>query len=135
MSASGLIKDVDAYSPGQGVVVVTVMADNATGIIDNAVLDLVRLALNDENVRPVSDKRLIIQPANIIEYHIEAVVYIGAGADGNLVFSKSIERINKYIQDNFVLNRTHSLSGIYDALHEPEVRRVDLISPEADVGR
>jgi len=133
LSTSNLVKDVDSYSPGQGAVVVTVLSTNNEGIADSALISQVTIALNEENVRPISDKRLIVQKANIIEYEIEATIKVGSGADYSLVLNASIEKINQYINDNFLLNRPHSLSGIYDALHEPEVRIVNLISPIEDI--
>ena len=79
-SADGQVKDASATSPAPASVTVTVLANNDTGIADAALLATVARALNAEEVRPLGD-RLTVQAAQVIDYQIEATLFIGVGPE------------------------------------------------------
>jgi phage-related baseplate assembly protein len=81
-STDGRVKDASATSPAPAsvTVTVTVLANNDTGIADAALLATVARALNAEDVRPLGD-RLTVQAAHVIDYQIEAILFIGVGPE------------------------------------------------------
>ncbi|HDM8292202.1 TPA: baseplate J/gp47 family protein [Yersinia enterocolitica] len=55
-------------------------------------LTIVRAALNDEDVRPVVD-RVTVQSAAIVDYQIDAVIYIYPGPEAEPVRAASQARL------------------------------------------
>jgi len=55
------------------------------------------------------------------------------GPDANVVKTKSIEAISQYVKDHHLLGNDITLSGIYAALHQPGVERVELIKPTTNI--
>ena len=77
-SSDGRVKDASATSPAPAHVIVTVLANNDTGIADAELLGTVARALNAEEVRPLGD-RLTVQAAQVIaEWEAQAGEYLAA---------------------------------------------------------
>lgn len=89
-------------------------------------------ALNDQAVRPVAD-RLTVQSASIINYEIDAVLYVYPGPAQEPILADAQKRLNAYINEQRRLGRDIRLTAIYAALHTQGVQRVELRSPLADV--
>ncbi|AIR84897.1 baseplate assembly protein [Pantoea rwandensis] len=131
-SADGRVADASATSPSPAVVVVTVLAREGDGTAPADLLAVVDAALNDENVRPVAD-RVTVQPADIVNYEIEAELYLYPGPEAEPIRAASEAKLVAYISTQKRLGRDIRLSALYAAMHVEGVQRVNLIQPLADV--
>ncbi len=82
-SADGRVADASAISPSPAVATVTVLAREGDGTAAADLLAVADKALNDENVRPVAD-HVSVQPAEIVNYEIEAEVYVYPGPEARV---------------------------------------------------
>lgn len=131
-SADGRVADASALSPSPACVTVTVLARAGNGEASPELLDIVSAALNDEDVRPVAD-RVTVQSATIVDYQIDAVLYIYPGPEAEPVRVAAEARMSAYIGTQRRLGRDIRTSAIYAALHVEGVQRVELNAPLADV--
>ncbi|MBD2798217.1 baseplate assembly protein [Xenorhabdus sp. 18] len=131
-SADGRVADASAISPSPANVTVTIMSREDKGIASKALLEIVEKALNDENVRPVAD-RLKVQSANIVEYEIDAVLYIFPTPESEPIRKAAEQKLKHYVEAQHRLGRDIRLSAIYAALHVEGVQRVELKAPLKDV--
>ncbi|CNF51881.1 baseplate assembly protein [Yersinia enterocolitica] len=131
-SADGRVADASALSPSPACVTVTVLARAGNGEASPELLDIVRAALNDEDMRPVAD-RVTVQSAAIVDYQIDAVIYIYPGPEAEPVRAAAQARLEIYINTQRRLGRDIRTSAIYAALHVEGVQRVELNAPLADV--
>lgn len=134
-SADGRVADATAISPVPCEVVVTVLGAEGDGSLpaDSPVLEAVRLALNDEEIRPVGD-RLTVQGAAISPYSIAATLYLASsGPEAEPVLAAAQARVDAYRTAQRRLGRDINRSAIIAALHVEGVTRVDLDQPAADI--
>ncbi|KJK20354.1 baseplate J/gp47 family protein [Pseudomonas sp. NPDC087612] len=125
-NASGLVVDATAQSPLPAQVVVTVLALEGDGSAPAALLDTVRLKLNDDDVRPVGD-RLTVQGAQILRYRIDAVVHMsGNGPEIEATLAECKRRLQAWINPRRRLGVEVARSGVDAQLHINGVSRVDL---------
>ncbi len=132
LAADGDVLDVSAVSPTPGEVVVTVLSRTGDGTAGSPLLTAVEEALNDEDVRPLTDL-VTVQSATIVDFTVEAEIYTYPGPDSSTVIEAAEAALDAYIASVRKIGRDITLSGIYAALHQPGVQRVDLIAPVADV--
>ena len=126
-SSDGRVKDASATSPAPASVTVTVLANNDTGIADAALLATVARALNAEEVRPLGD-RLTVQAAQVIDYQIEATLFIGVGPEVPILLDAV-----RVSQPRRPLGHSIYRSACSAAAHVEGVRKVVLTSPAADI--
>lgn len=131
-SADGRVADASALSPSPANVTVTVLSREGDGTAAADLLAVVTAALNDENVRPVAD-RVTVQSATIVNYTIDAKLYLYPGPEAEPIKAAAIERLQTYIKAQSRLGRDIRKSAIYGALHVEGVQRVELTAPAADV--
>lgn len=131
-SADGRVADASAISPSPAVVTVTVLAREGNGAAADDLLAVVNAALNGENVRPVAD-RVSVQPAEIVNYEIEAEIYLYPGPEAEPVRAAAEAKLAAYVSAQRRLGRDIRLSALYAAMHVEGVQRVSLIKPVADV--
>ncbi|WP_422417092.1 baseplate J/gp47 family protein [Pseudomonas sp. GZD-222] len=125
-NASGQVADATAESPAPAQVVVTVLALEGDGGAGADLLDTVRLALNDDDVRPVGD-RLAVQGATILRFRIDAVVHMsGSGPEIEATLAECKRRLQDWINPRRRLGVEVSRSGVDAQLHINGVSRVDL---------
>ncbi|MFN3881495.1 MAG: baseplate J/gp47 family protein [Nitrincola lacisaponensis] len=132
LSADGDVLDASAISPIPGDVVVTVLSRTGDGSASQPLLDAVDATLSAESVRPLTD-HVIVQSATITNYTIEATLYFYAGPGSAEVMASAQAAAEAYTAEQHALGRDVTLSGIYAALHQPGVQRVELASPLADI--
>ncbi|GHC17582.1 baseplate assembly protein [Kushneria pakistanensis] len=132
LSADGRVADATAVSPSPCVAVVTVLSQLGTGEATPDLLDIVQTALSAEDVRPVGD-RLTVQSATIVDYSIEATLYLYPGPEQEPILAASRAKAAAYVAEQRRLGRDIRLSAVYAALHVEGVQRVELTSPAADV--
>ncbi|HEO0718005.1 TPA: baseplate assembly protein [Yersinia enterocolitica] len=131
-SADGRVADASALSPSPACVTVTVLARAGNGEASPELLDIVRAALNDEDVRPVAD-RVTVQSAAIVDYQIDAVLYLHPGPEAEPVRVAAEKKLTAFVTAQRRLGRDIRTSAIYAALHVEGVQRVELNAPAADV--
>lgn len=132
LTAHGDVLDASAISPAPGDVLVTVLSRTGGGIPSINVLNAVSAALNAEDVRPLCDT-VTVQAAEIVSYEITAEIEFRPGPDADKVLETAQAAASAYAAAQHVLGDDVTLSGIYAALHQPGVARVNLITPAADI--
>ncbi len=132
LSASGGVLDASAISPTPGQVLVTVLSRIGNGVASPELQATVYAAINAESVRPLTDY-VQVQSATITQYAIKATLYFYAGPDREVVLANAQAAAEAYAQAQHRLGRDVTLSGIYAALHQPGVQRVELTSPAASI--
>nr|WP_310617847.1 baseplate assembly protein [Pantoea cypripedii] len=131
-SADGRVADASAISPSPAVVTVTILGREGNGAAADDLLTVVDAALNDEDVRPVAD-RVSVQSAEIVDYAIEAELYLYPGPEAEPIRAASEAKLAAYVTAQKRLGRDIRLSALYAAMHVEGVQRVNLIRPVADV--
>lgn len=132
LGADADVLDASATSPDPGEVVVTVLSRTGDGTAPTELLDAVDAAVSAEDVRPLTD-HVTVQSATIVDYTVEATLYFYAGPDRTVVLAAAQANLEKYVEAQHRLGLDVTLSGIYAALHQPGVQRVDLASPTANI--
>jgi phage-related baseplate assembly protein len=125
-NASGRVADASAISPSPACVTVSVLAVDGDGTPDEALLDLVRVALNDEDVRPLGD-RLTVQAAQVLPYTINATIHMGSlTAEAELIEAQARQRLTKLVTQRHRLGLDIRRSALDAAMHVDGVRFVEL---------
>lgn len=132
LSADGQVLDASAISPTPGEVLITVLSRQGSGVPDATLLATVLAKLSDESVRPLTDY-VQVQAATIAQYQVTATLYFYAGPDREVVMANARAALEAYTNSQHRLGLDVTLSGIYAALHQPGVQRVDLASPTANL--
>ncbi len=132
LSADGDVADVYPTSPTPGNVVVYVLSRTGNGTASSALLDKVNAALNADLVRPLTDN-VTVQSASIVTYSVEAELVILPGPDSAVVRQTALDAITAYTVAQRKIGHDITLSGVYAALHQPGVQRVNLNSPSANI--
>lgn len=109
-SASGDIHDVTVTSPTAGQVVVTVLTHSGNGVPDQALLDTVTAALNDD-VRPLTDE-VIVQAPTVIDYTVNATLTIYAGFNQGNIQASAQASLDTYVHAQHVLGRDITVTGV-----------------------
>lgn len=131
-SADGRVADISVTSPQPACVTVSVLSREGNGAASDELLTVVRNALNDEDVRPVAD-RVTVQSASIVDYRINATLYLYPGPESEPVRSAAEAKLGAYITAQHRLGRDIRKSAIYAALHVEGVQRVELAAPVSDI--
>jgi phage-related baseplate assembly protein len=131
LSADAKVKDINVNSPNPGEVVVTVLSTEGNGQPDDTLIGMVRSALNDEDVRPLTDQ-VTVQSANINTYTVDATLILYDGPDSEVVMQSAQQAVEQFVIDNHRLGHDINLSGLYAALHQPGVQQVQLAYPSSD---
>lgn len=132
LSADADVKDIGVESPTPGQVLITVLSRSGTGVPAQGVLDAVTAALNDEDVRPLTDQ-VIVQAATVTEYAIDADIWCYGNVDSDVVRQASIDAAQAYADAMHRLGHDVTISGLHRALHQPGVQRVVVNSPVAAI--
>ena len=131
-SADGRVADISVTSPSPACVTISVLSRENNGVASEDLLAVVRNALNGEDVRPVAD-RVTVQSAAIVEYQINATLYLYPGPESEPIRAAAVKKLEAYITAQHRLGRDIRLSAIYAALHVEGVQRVELTAPLADI--
>ena len=122
-SADGRVADISVTSPSPACVTISVLSRENNGVASEDLLAVVRNALNGETV----------QSAAIVEYQINATLYLYPGPESEPIRAAAVKKLEAYITAQHRLGRDIRLSAIYAALHVEGVQRVELASPLADI--
>lgn len=131
-SASADVADVAVTSDAPGSVTITVLSVLGDGTPSADLRATVSDAVNADEVRPLCDS-VVVQGAVIQSYAVAATIYVGAGPDADVVTAQAQSALNTYLAQTHALGATVSRSGIFAALHQGGVTRVELTSPATDI--
>lgn len=132
LSASAQVEDVGVDSPIPGTVRITILSTDPSGVPSEALLDTVRTALNDEEIRPLCDA-VPVQGPEIIESAIEATLYRMEGPAGDVAAANAREALDAWLLKIRKLGKGLVRSGIDAALHQPGMHRVEIAVPPEDI--
>lgn len=130
-TADADVADATAVSPTPGQVVVTVLSASGSGVPGSGVLDAVTEVLTGP-VRPLTDE-VIVQPATLVPFAIEAQLTVFAGPDQGLLLQTALDSLNAHLAAARKLGRDVTRSSLIAALHVANVQKVELLSPVADL--
>ena len=132
LSADGRVSDAKAISPTPAYVEVTLLTTEGDGTASQEIIDNVDAALSAEDIRPVGD-RLNVQSATIVNYQVDATLYVYPGPEQEPILQAAQDSLEKYITAQRRIGRDIRISALHAALHVEGVQRVELASPVADV--
>lgn len=132
LSADGDVKDIQPVSPTPGAVTVYVLSRTGTGLASDDLLTKVNAELNADKIRPLTDN-VTVQSAAIVNYAIAADLVIMPGPDAGIVQKAAIEAATTYADAQRKIGYDINLSGLYAALHQPGVSKVNLTTPAANI--
>lgn len=127
-SADAEVLDASAISPEPGHVLVSVLSRTGNGEASPELLDAVEAVVNGRTVRPLTDL-VTVASAEIVEYAIEAQLFVYDGPDQTVVLEAAQASVERYRDSAQRLGRDITISGLYAALHVEGVQRVNLVSP------
>jgi phage-related baseplate assembly protein len=90
-SASGKVAAVRATSPSPAEVVIAILSSDGDGTPSAELIATVQAAVNDEDTRPLGD-RVTVQGAEIIEYAIDATLYLYPGPESEPIINAAWPR-------------------------------------------
>jgi len=125
------VKSVGIQGPPDtdpGEVLVTILSGEGSGTASAPLIAAVATALNDEDVRPLTDQ-VTVQSASIINYSIIATLYISPGPDPDAVRLTALASVTALTAEKHAVGADIRLSAVYAALHVGGVERVTLTSP------
>ncbi|PSJ22131.1 baseplate assembly protein [Halomonas sp. ND22Bw] len=132
LSADGRVADATATSPAPVEALVTLLSTEGNGAASQELIDAVYPALSAETVRPVGD-RLTVQSAEIIDYSVDATLYVYPGPEQEPILAAAQSALTAYVTAQRRIGRDIRISAIHAALHVEGVQRVELAAPAADV--
>jgi len=132
LSADGRVSDAKAQSPAPTEVTVTLLSTEGDGTASQQIIDIVMNSLSAEDIRPVGD-RLSVQSAQIINYQVEATLYVYPGPEQEPILEAAQESLTQYVTEQRRIGRDIRISALHAALHVEGVQRVDLVQPLGDL--
>lgn len=133
LSADGRVADVSVVSPSPAQVTVAILQkDSDRNEASDELVAVVANALNAEDIRPIAD-RVTVMAAGIIEYSIEAELYIGKDPQVATLLDNAHSSIRDYTSEQKRIGRSVHRSAIYAALHIKGVDNVIIKKPTADI--
>lgn len=132
-TADGRVSDVSVISPSPAYITVSILQlDSLNNSASQELVDIVKKALSAEAVRPIGD-RVTVQSAQIIEYSIDADIYIGKDPEAATLIELIRSNIQSYVLAEKRIGRSIRLSALYAQMHISGVNRVIINSPAHDI--
>ncbi|WP_323073201.1 baseplate J/gp47 family protein [Mycetohabitans endofungorum] len=125
-SADGRVLSADAYSPSPCVMVVTILSREGDGTASDALLAIVRDAL--EKKRPQTDE-VIVRSAKIVPYTIRATLKFFSGPDRAVALAEANRRTAQFARDMHRIGREVTKDGLYASMRVAGVQKVLLDTP------
>ena len=132
LSADPDVLDASVLSETPGDVLVSVLSRTGDGTASASLIAAVDALLSSDDVRPLTDI-VTVRGATIQNYTVSATLYFHSGPDRSVVMAQAQASIEAYTAAQHRLGHDVSLSGIYAALHQPGVSRVELVAPTASI--
>ncbi|MCF6438134.1 baseplate J/gp47 family protein [Pseudoalteromonas luteoviolacea] len=131
-SANDKVRDVYVDSDSPGYVNIYALIDTMTQSQANEIKADIDDRLNDEDIRPITDKVVTQWVMPTIET-LSAQIYLNIGANKQQVELAIMQALDAFIAEHCKLGSEIPHSGIIDALHQPGVRKVKLLTPTEDL--
>lgn len=131
-SSSAQVADVQVDSPTPGCVTVYVLSTEGDGTASVDLIETVSAAIAPDDVRPLTDN-VTVQPAEILPFEIEAVLTLYPGPDQGVVIQAAAEAMQKYADQVHKIGYTVATSGVYAALQQTGVEKVELTGWGGDI--
>lgn len=131
-SADGRVLDAEVLSPEPCYVTVVILSRENNGTASQSLLNIVTTQLNDEERRPIAD-RVTVQSAQIINYQIEANIYLDPYPESEPIKAAALANLQTFIENKHRIGVRINCSAIMSALHVEGVQRVELIKPAQDI--
>jgi phage-related baseplate assembly protein len=128
LTAAPSVKDVTVVTPSPGQVLITLLGSEGAGHVAADVVDAVQLALNAENVRPLTDQVSVRSP-EIVNFAIDAGLFILPGPEAEPFRARSEASCRAYLSARHLLGADITLSGVLGSLHVDGIQRVVLREP------
>lgn len=103
-----------------------------TGLADADLLAKVRVALNHEHRRPLSEE-VLVDAVKITSYDLKIDMYTYTGVGRAQVMQAAMTQLLQYVQAHFKPEHDINESGIKAAAHGVGVQRVVVVSPTPDL--
>jgi len=124
LSASGQVKDITVFAPQGAEVVCTVLSQTGTGDPSAELLQTVYDYLSDKKKRPIADD-LTVQPAQIIEYQINATLIFNYGPSPDAVLDQVNKNLANYVKNQHRLGFDIELTALAHECHITGIHRVE----------
>lgn len=131
LSGDADVRDVSVLTPTAGVVELYIQSASAE-IAPQALLDTVATALDPDTHRPLTDS-LSVLAASPRDIQISASLTLFPGPDQAVVLANANAALDRYIEQVSYLGYDVTLSGLYAALHQAGVQRVEMIHPTQNI--
>jgi len=132
LNASPEIKDASAHSPVAGEVVISLLSREGSGVASAELINTVNAYLQQSTIRQLTDQ-VTVQSVEVIEYTIDATLYLQSGPSAVLVKEQVNAEVNRYVETTHQVGAWVPLSGLYRALQQEGVLAVELLSPQTDL--
>lgn len=133
LTADPRVKSASVYSPTPGRVLVSILAVEDEEDADHKnLIAKVAAFISSEDKRPLTD-HVSVQNAELVDYTIKAKIHIYFGPSTSVTEQECRDALTKYLDNHDTIGNIVALSGIFDALHTEGVKKVELISPMADI--
>lgn len=126
------VLDAHASSPDPGEVLVTIMSRFDNGVASVGLCNAVEQHLSSDDIRPLTDQ-VTVQSVTVVNYSVVASIYTYPGPDPAPILQAAQNALASYIESVRRIGRDVARSGIFSALHQAGVQRVDLTTPSANV--
>jgi phage-related baseplate assembly protein len=132
-SADGRVLDATAVSPDPCDVVISVLSAEGDGTASEELLDIVRAALNDEEVRPLGD-RVTVQSSVIVDYSVRAKLHMKTSGPGcEQAIALATARVTEFVGRRQRQGWSVWLDKLDSLLHVEGVERVEIEEPAAHI--
>lgn len=132
LSADGSIKSVSVDSPEPGTTSVYVLSRIGGGVPTGEVIAIVLAALNDEEVRPLSEN-VAVYAATPVDYSIDIDLTVYPGPAGDAAQAAATAALQALADAGYQLDNDITLSALTAAAQQPGVKRSVITLPAADV--
>ena len=102
------------------------------GAASPELIDAVEATLSAERVRPMTD-RVTVLSASIVNYTISAQLVMYPGPAPEVVQQAALAAVTAYAEAQRRIGYDVTLSGLYAALHQPDVQSVTLTAPASSL--
>jgi phage-related baseplate assembly protein len=127
------VLDATAVSPDPCDVVVSVLSAESDGTASEELLDIVRAALNDEEVRPLGD-RVTVQSSVIVDYSVRAKLHMKTSGPGReQAIALATTRVTEFVSRRQRQGWSVWLDKLDSLLHVEGVERVEIEEPAAHI--
>lgn len=132
-SAHGQIADASAISPDPCDVLVSILSRDGDGTASETILGAARLALNDEDIRPMGD-RVTVKSSIIRRYNVRATLHLkGQGPGRSVATATANASIGAFVNRPRRQGVSVWRSALTAALHVEGVDHLVLHEPAGDI--